>query len=123
VPRPMVAQLSTPAPNGYVGGCAKAEVALRDELPSASVLGRVRGCRLAARHGPGPAVPAALDPVCGMSGSFCTVRRQIRVSAETACESVHKAVPRNSYERGGHEHHDQGRFPVGGMRVNSFGTG
>jgi hypothetical protein len=63
---------------GYVGGCAKTEVALRDELPSASVVGRVRGCRLAARHGPGPAVPAALGPVCGMSGSFCTVRRRLR---------------------------------------------
>lgn len=35
-------------------------------------------------------------------------------SAETDCESVHKAVPRNRYERGGQEPDDQGQFPVRG---------
>jgi hypothetical protein len=35
-----------------------------------------------------------------MTGSFRAVCGQMRVSAETACESVHKTVPRNRRKRG-----------------------
>jgi hypothetical protein len=53
---------------GYLRGCAKTEVALRDEL---SLSLRPRPAEFAAADrphakGPGPAVPTALDPVGGM---------------------------------------------------------
>jgi hypothetical protein len=58
------------APNGYLRGCAKTEVALRDEL---SLSLRPRPAEFAAADrphakGPGPAVPTALDPVRGICG-------------------------------------------------------
>jgi hypothetical protein len=54
---------------GYLRGCAKTEVALRDEL---SLSLRPRPAEFAAADrphakGPGPAVPTALDPVLSMS--------------------------------------------------------
>ena len=53
---------------GYLRGCAKTEVALRDER---SLSLRPRPAEFAAADrphakGPGPAVPTALDPVCGI---------------------------------------------------------
>jgi hypothetical protein len=55
---------------GYLRGCAKTEVALRDER---SLSLRPRPAKFAAADrphakGPGPAVPTALDPVRGMTG-------------------------------------------------------
>ena len=38
------------------------------------------------------------SPLCDMAGCSCAVRRQVRVSAESACENMHKAFPR---KRGG----------------------
>jgi hypothetical protein len=60
-------------------GCAKTEVALRDEL---SLSLRPRPAEFAAADrphakGPGPAVPTALDPVRGMCGHFA--HRVIRI--------------------------------------------
>jgi hypothetical protein len=53
-----------------VRGRAKAEVDLRDRPPVSPGL----GCRLAAGHAYDSAVPAAVDPVGGMSGKSIELR-------------------------------------------------
>ena len=45
-------------------------------------------------------------PAGGMTGRSCAVRGQLHVSAEMACEFMHKALPRHEY--GGSEFDDPG---------------
>lgn len=45
-----------------------------------------------------------------MTGRSHAVRRQIHVSAETACEKLHKASPRKRLGRGSQESDDPGRY-------------
>jgi len=86
-------------------------------FPSTSVLGR-QSSRLPTGHMPrAPVLPCLRRSTLSaapMRGSFCTVCRQMRVSAETSCESFHKTFPRNRYGRDGQEHDDQGQRPVCG---------
>jgi hypothetical protein len=69
-PKPASGLARRPRIGDYLRGCAKTEVALRDEL-SLSLRPRPAGFAAADRphaKGPGPAMPMALDAVRGMSG-------------------------------------------------------
>jgi hypothetical protein len=48
--------------------------------------------------------------ICGMTGCSCAACGQMRVSAETACGIVYKALPRKRRRRGGQEHEVSGLY-------------
>ena len=57
-----------------------------------------------------------------MTGRFRAVHGQIRVSAETACENLHKALPRKRHERGGQVDEDEvGRSVRGRSGMDAAG--
>jgi hypothetical protein len=92
--------------------------ALRGRSPSASHAARPHACQPCLaddRHtstwqlATAGRLPARSTTPSGMTGRSCTVCGRMRVSAETTCESVHKALPRKRRRLGGQDYDDRGQ--------------